>query len=160
MQISYSLTVAEDQLRELNDPPEEGFLAASSAAVEAMVNLATTKEEGEDKRIHPMFRRISSTSTSHSRSISAVAKEKPRKKPKMNGNGESLKIKEAVVEVLSSDEDASKSSKRPRVVKQEIGEVDKGGDLDEGDIDVDERVRQVLVTLSHHTWHKVEPSVV
>lgn len=86
-QISYSVVVAEEQAREAANgdlPLLDGFIPASSAAAEAAVELAIKQETEEaEKKIHPMFRRLSSSS-SRSRSSSISIEEKPRKRRKVN----------------------------------------------------------------------------
>ena len=111
-QISYSVVVAEEQLRELaNDdmPPLDGFIPASSAAVEAAVELAAKQEADEaEKKIHPMFRRGSSSS-SRSRSTSVVPEEKPRKRRKIARQTIDEEAVEAVevIEVKHEPEEAN-----------------------------------------------------
>jgi mevalonate pyrophosphate decarboxylase len=96
-QISYSVVVAEEQAREAANgdlPLLDGFIPASSAAAEAAVELAIKQETEEaEKKIHPMFRRLSSSS-SRSRSSSISIEEKPRKRRKVNTD----RIDEEVIE--------------------------------------------------------------
>ena len=87
-------------------------MPASSAAIEAMVDLAVKKEQDEaQKRLHPMFRRTSTTSSLSSaprdRSTSAEVKSKGKRgtKRKASNKGRSKGIKEEPVEVLDSDDE-------------------------------------------------------
>lgn len=132
-QISYSVTVAEEQARLFESKSgstreERGFMPANSAAVEAMVNEAyekgkgkevkqdrNLKEEKEEKRAYPMFRRQTSrnnisdqecdtsfaTDGSRNGSIAVNNKSILRRK----GSVRTKKTHDGVIELLSSDED-------------------------------------------------------
>lgn len=98
------MIVAEEQSRETNGQiSEEAFIPASSAALEAIANQTLKKEE---KKVHPMFRR---TSTSNSTSTDGMDNDtdtvKPRKRRRMNG------VKEEPIELVDSDDDLDE---RPR----------------------------------------------
>jgi hypothetical protein len=93
-QISYSVIVAEEQNRETNHEISEESFTPASAAMEAIANQAHKKE---DKRLHPMFRR---TSTSTSTSTNGLDDEKPRKRRKVGGG-----IKEEPIDLVDSDDD-------------------------------------------------------
>ncbi|WWC87908.1 uncharacterized protein L201_002808 [Kwoniella dendrophila CBS 6074] len=116
--ISYSVIVAEEQTRiSVGDSLDDGFIPANSAAVEAIVNRAQAEHQVKtEARLHPLFRRQSSSSeTSRSRSRStSVSKGKSKT---INGN-------DGVIEILSSDEeDIDAKPKRPveiRQIKEEI----------------------------------------
>lgn len=117
-QISYSVIVAEEQARESQTDSlllDDGFIPASSAAVEAAVELATKRQaEAEDRKVHPMFRRQSSVSSSGSRSASVVPEEKPKKRSRTGVVGSrSTKrvkgVKEEVIELVDSDDDAEEA---------------------------------------------------
>ncbi|KAK6907367.1 hypothetical protein I203_101361 [Kwoniella mangroviensis CBS 8507] len=103
--ISYSVIVSEEQARlSSGDLPEEGFMPANSAAVEALVNVAQAEEKTKSEaRLHPLFRRQSSASDgrrSRSRSASISVS-------KVNGKGKNKVVNgnDGVIEILSSDEE-------------------------------------------------------
>ncbi|WVW80167.1 hypothetical protein I302_102144 [Kwoniella bestiolae CBS 10118] len=101
--ISYSVIVSEEQARlSAGEIPEEGFLPASSAAVEALVNVAQAEEKIKtEARLHPLFRRQSSTSDgSRSRSRSASVSVSKGK-----GKNKAINGEDGVIEILSSDEE-------------------------------------------------------
>ena len=150
-QISYSVTVAEAQLREsassLGAEPE--FLPASSAAVEAMVDLAAKKEVRErENKLHPMFRRTSgSVPPARSRSTSTSIDEKPRvsngddekRKTTKRRRGKGGRIKEEPIEVLSSDDDDERVRKPANGIKKEEEEKSYGDGEDESAVVVPDR---------------------
>jgi len=109
VQISFCVVVAEEQLREANNEnlADPGFIPASSAAAEAAVQLDMKREAEEaDRKVHPMFRRTSSSS-SISRSASVAVEERPAKKRKVSGG--TMKgfkgVKEEVIEIEDSDDE-------------------------------------------------------
>lgn len=133
-QISYSVTVAEEQARlsgsEYGIAPEErGFMPANSAAVEAMVNEAYERGKGkevkqdgdtrrvkEEKRVHPMFRRQTSgsdkgsqghdtSSAARSRSRSDSSAVDSKRIPRKKGSVKTNERHDGVIELLSSDEE-------------------------------------------------------
>lgn len=110
------MTVAEEQSRELNgESVEEGFQSANSAAVEAMVNQWIKAEEADNvKKLHPMFRRTSSTSTS---GVDEETRFQPRKKRKADRRGTNGNIKEEPIDLISDDEEPSKRARTNGFVK-------------------------------------------
>lgn len=108
------MTVAEEQIREVNPDAQPTFTSAKSAAIEAMVELEVKKE---DIQLHPIFRRSSTgTSSSGSRSTSVLDDQKvpkvvsSRKRPR--------KIEEGIIEVLSSDEETPVGRERKKVKEE------------------------------------------
>jgi hypothetical protein len=100
------VTVAEEQYRQATaDQDNPVFVPASSAAMEAYV--MSQKEEKPDIKLHPLFRRRSSSvsSTSASKAPQQVKKSTAKK-------GKNGKIKEEeIYEVLSSDEEVVNEKK-------------------------------------------------
>jgi hypothetical protein len=116
--------VSEEQNRETNhEISEESFIPAS-AAMEAIANQ-TLKQE-DRKKLHPMFRR---TSTSTSTSTNGLDEEKPRKKRKVGG------IKEEPIELVDSDDDldgiveVQPTQKAEKSMSPGMGEETKGNNL-------------------------------
>ena len=96
------------------------------------MDLAVKKEQDEaQKRLHPMFRRTSTTSSlssaprSSSRSVSVEVKPKGRcgMKRKVSREGKSKGIKEEPVEISDSDDDL-KPSMAAKKIKLEDGQQD------------------------------------
>ncbi|OCF43356.1 DNA helicase II/ATP-dependent DNA helicase PcrA [Kwoniella heveanensis CBS 569] len=112
--ISYSVTVAEEQARLASgEPVEEGFLPASSAAIEAIVNRAQAEEKVKaQERLHPMFRRQSS-------SLSASS-ERSRSRSASKGIPKVAEGEDGVIEVLSSDDEAEAPAKAETGVQKEV----------------------------------------
>ncbi len=102
-QITYSVTVAEEQSRiENGGTAEDGSTTASAVTLRGMEG---EKNELEAKTVpmHSMFRRTSSDSTSGKRSTSMhdEALKTSRHRNGLSG----FKVEDAVIEVLSSDEE-------------------------------------------------------
>ena len=132
------MLVAEAQARESMQLAPEGvdFMPASSAAVEAMVELQLKKEHYDArKRLHPMFRRTSGTSSLSEApgSRSASMDEKPvtkgnkRKASDTKGSRKvKTEVKEEVIEIIDSDEEfkpvINMNSKRIKVNPNSEGE--------------------------------------
>jgi hypothetical protein len=107
-QITYSVTVAEEQRRDISDDIslEVGFQSANSAAMEAMLDLADRRDkESQDRKLHPMFRRDSGDS-SRSRSVSLIEDIKVDSRTRGSRakmNGVDGRVKEGAIEVDLSD---------------------------------------------------------
>jgi hypothetical protein len=78
--------------------------------MEAIANQAHKKE---DKRLHPMFRR---TSTSTSTSTNGLDDEKPRKRRKVGGG-----IKEEPIDLVDSDDDLDGFVSMPKAKAEASG---------------------------------------
>lgn len=132
IQISYSVTVAEEQARLSGPesgivPEQKGFTFANSAAVEAMVNEAYERGKGkeikqerdmkweEENRVHTMFRRQTSESNTGSqghdttsvrnRSRSGSIAVDMKRIPRKKGPVKTNERHDGVIELLSSDEE-------------------------------------------------------
>lgn len=108
------MTVAEEQSRQATaDQDNPTFVPASSAAMEAFIMSQTkdTRDVEMDKKLHPLFRRRSSSISEISgvaNGSKGAAKTKT-KKAVTGGKGKKKAIKEEeeIFEVLSSDEEAA-----------------------------------------------------
>lgn len=120
--------MAEEQAREAENGEfllDDGFIPASSAAVEAAVELAAKRESEEaNRKVHPIFRRQSSVGSSRSRSASVTVEEKPKKRSrpstKESQPTKRMKgVKEEVIEIVDSDEEESVEVKSEGETKAE-----------------------------------------
>jgi len=117
------VTVAEEQVRaEHGGLPEDGFMPANSAAIDAIVDRALTSESKPVEQIHPMFRKISSDSVPRSRRTSVL--DEDHRASRRREKRSTVKVEDDVVEVLSSDEEERMSTRAAGRGRQTNGLLD------------------------------------
>lgn len=124
-QISFTVTVAEEQARQASSDADNPTFASALSTLSAATEAAVMVDDTVDgKPLHPMFRRMS-TSSSRSRSASLVPDPGPPKKgsssSRANGRGRPKvdPVKEEVIEVLSSEDEDVKPARRPKMKRDE-----------------------------------------
>lgn len=131
VQISFSVAVAEEQVRQANGDVEENDLdgfAPTSAAMEAIA----MQDEKSQVALHPMFRRTSSDAgPSKDRGPGARLG-----RNKSTDSKRSMVAKDTVIEILSSDEELDEEQVETAVPKRPVSV--KRGDSDLTPLDEDD----------------------